>query len=463
MLLCALRDSMSKEDSKSADLINQYIWQVGDWTRGTDNIARLELRDQDNRLFRNRVLEPGAISKKSGSPKAKTDTQKKILRIARRLYDAVMDLDMSERRELVTYLATRCFLVVVATSNRSAANRVFGVLNTRGLDLSPTDILKATIAESASADRVRQWEKLEDDLGRVGFRSLFTHIYTISAKTRNRKPLEDVFIPEVLGADYDSDCFIDDVLEPYSETFDNLVSRGFDGMPQVTPYLRSLRMVDNQDWVPTALRMVKRHGESDDRLVPFLRDLERLAYSMFVARTWRDPRVDRYVRVLEEIDNDADMSEDGSAIQLTVGEKAEMIQILREDINPKWVKPVLLKLNQLQSDGVVELDHKVISVEHVLPQNPHQDSQWERWFPSAEVRERWTWKLANLVLLSRRKNSQAGNLEFGEKKRTYFSREGSTSFELTQRVKEYGEWTPEVLQRRQDELINMLADEWRLR
>jgi hypothetical protein len=48
-------------------------------------------------------------------------------------------------------------------------------------------------------------------------------------------------------------------------------------------------------------------------------------------------------------------------------------------------------------------------------------------------REKWVHKLANLVLLTRRKNSQAGNLDFPEKKSKYFStKAGVSNFDIDQ-------------------------------
>jgi hypothetical protein len=64
-------------------------------------------------------------------------------------------------------------------------------------------------------------------------------------------------------------------------------------------------------------------------------------------------------------------------------------------------------LDSLLADHGATYEHKVISVEHVLPQTAASDSIWLTWFPDPEKRESWTHKLANLVLLSRQKNTQA--------------------------------------------------------
>ncbi len=77
-------------------------------------------------------------------------------------------------------------------------------------------------------------------------------------------------------------------------------------------------------------------------------------------------------------------------------------------------------------------------------------------------REFWTHRLANLVLLSRRKNTQARNFDFERKKNQYFQKKGVATFAITSQVLSVSEWTPEVLEERQSNLIGKLKSEWRL-
>ena len=104
----------------------------------------------------------------------------------------------------------------------------------------------------------------------------------------------------------------------------------------------------------------------------------------------------------------------------------------------------------------------MITVEHVLPQNPKSDSEWVTDF-SDEERAAWTHKLANLVLLSRAKNSEAQRFDFDEKKRRYFTGpNGVATFALTTQVLGYPAWTPAALETRQQSLMKYLCDEWQL-
>jgi hypothetical protein len=123
---------------------------------------------------------------------------------------------------------------------------------------------------------------------------------------------------------------------------------------------------------------------------------------------------------------------------------------------------LLLRLDSLLASAGATYDHSIISIEHVLPQNPAEKSKWLEWFQDEEQQTYWTHRLANLVLLSWRKNTRASNWDFERKKMEYFQRDGVTPFALTSQVITVTKWTPAVLEQRQRELIDKLKVEWRL-
>jgi len=72
-----------------------------------------------------------------------------------------------QRNALIAFMIQHCYLVVVAVPTAEAARRIFTVLNARGLDLTPTDILKADLLERAGANEAslaNRWEQVEQAL-----------------------------------------------------------------------------------------------------------------------------------------------------------------------------------------------------------------------------------------------------------------------------------------------------------
>lgn len=107
-----------------------------------------------------------------------------------------------------------------------------------------------------------------------------------------------------------------------------------------------------------------------------------------------------------------------------------------------------------------------LQVERILPQNPNPSSQWAKDF-SEEERERYTHSLANLTLLGGTKNTEASNLDFKDKKKIYMGEEIRLSKKKLFRVMtcykmtidiahHYTEWTPKSLEKRKEELIEII-------
>ena len=372
------------------------------------------------------------------------------------------------------YIVRHCFLVVVSASDGESAHRIFSVMNDRGLDLSPTDILKANVIGSmrdnhSQDEYTAKWEGIEEELGRDNFRNLFAHIRMIYRKDKLRGTLQKEFQDHVLG-DLNPEKameFVDNELEPYARVYQTVSRASYESSKdaeKVNELLRHLDRLDNFDWIPPAIAYFRREEENRDSLIKFTRDLERLAYGLFIRRANITERINRYRQVLSAIEGNDDLFDESSSLQLSQKEKQEILSELNGDIyrQTRVVMPLLLRLDNLVAEVGVKYEYPVISVEHVLPQNPREGSQWTKWFPDAYERARWTHRLANLVLLSRRKNTRASNYEFDRKKNEYFKYKGTTPFALTTKTLAESKWTPEILDHRQRELIDTLKEEWRL-
>ena len=139
----------------------------------------------------------------------------------------------------------------------------------------------------------------------------------------------------------------------------------------------------------------------------------------------------------------------------------DLKRILSGDIYGKrFAKYILLKLDMilLDSSTIYSLPN-TISIEHILPQNPAADSKWIADF-TADEREEYTDKLGNLVLISRRKNTSQGNLDFDLKKKRYFQNNINV-FPNSLRVLINTEWTPNELRNNQEYTLNTILKEYK--
>jgi hypothetical protein len=467
ILLSVLRDLSAP---KIGAAIHNYICQTGDPIANTSDVFRLTLRERDADFFRKTIQ---AESETASLPDVRQfrDARARMVENASFFRERLESLTEEQRRRLTMYIAQRCYLVIVAASDQESAFRIFSVLNSRGLDLSPADVLKAEIIGGLPVEKqdvyTAQWEDIEDELGRERFAELFGHIRMIHRKQKMQGTLIAEF-REFVPTRKDPAKFIESELSPYADAYEEITDQAFESYKhadEINRQLAHLARLDNFDWQPPAIEVIARRRADPDFVLRFLADLERLAYGMFLMRSDPSERIRRYGKLLSSIQAGDDLFAPTSALQLDDSERMAVRKSLDGDIYTvtRIRLPLLLRLDELLSGGSAVYNSPIVSVEHVLPQNPSTGSQWLVDFPSEADRAYWVHKLANLVLLTRRKNSQASNLDFAEKKKRYFStKAGVANFALTSKVLSENAWTLDALKRRQVELIDAIEKLWRL-
>ena len=378
MLLCVLRDLV--EDQKEKIMLDGYIRQQPNPFEGIEGQDRLGLRPTDRQFFHENVQVEGGISRMiENPPKMTTDSQRRIFENAKYLRDKLSCLSSEGRFRLATFAISHCYLVVVATSDGASASRIFSVMNDRGLDLSPTDILKPEIIREIEGSEnqdlyAAKWEDIEQELGRERFAALFAHLRSIYAKAKQRGSLEEEFRQHVLSSHSPAE-FIDDVLDRYDDVYQRVLGIAGGGSEKVHQeidnYLRHLRRLDNVDWIPPAMAFFHRNGQNPINLARFTRDLERLAYGLFIRRANINERINRHAEVLRAIEQGDSISQDNGPLQLRADEKKDILRILDGPIYtlPRVPSPLLLRLNGLVTDPDtnVTIQAPTISIEHVLP------------------------------------------------------------------------------------------------
>jgi hypothetical protein len=462
-------------DEQTARELRELIIEPGRKLLGLEAKPRLELRPKDAEFFRKYVQVPQRLEHllALNDNELYSDAQRAIKVNTDYLLGTLEKWVPERRLALGQLLLQRTFLVVVSTADLASAYRIFSVLNTRGMDLSPTDVFKSqvigAIDQTLREEYARKWEDAEDEVGRVGFADLFGHIRMIFSRQRAKEGLLREFPVQVLSGYQPGSVrsFVDDELVPYARAYCEIRDASYGladcGGDRINAWFRRLVRLDNSDWWPAALWAMRHHRGNPEFLDGFLQRLERLAASMLIRRVYTTPRVERYARLLTEL---ADGRGLGSpAFDLDAGEIVDTVLLLNGDLylSTRVRKYVLLRLDEVLSaaDGPV-FQHKLITIEHVLPQNPKPGSEWSKKFTPAQ-REEWTHRLANLVLLNRTKNPEAARFDFADKKKRYFGGpHGVATFALTVQVLAKNDWTPGILRNRQKELLNKLTAEWKL-
>lgn len=470
ILLSVLRQTIIS--MKFSTALTDYLYQEGNPLEGNPNRYRLTLRERDADFFRSHIQDTGQIDKlRKLNAGQLSDSQQNIRANAMLYAERLSSLTEEQRVRLAQFVVKNCLLVVVSTPDLDSAYRIFSILNDRGLDLSHSDILKSEvigrIPRKEQEAYNNKWEDAEEELGREAFSDLFSHTRMIFRKAKAKETILKEFREHVIKEVGDSKKLINDVLIPFADAYATIQSTTYEstsGAEQVNDMLKWLNRIDNTDWLPPAIVFFARNSSDSKALLHFLNDLERLAVFLMLCRYGINERFERHGKLLDAIAKDADLYASDSPLQLSDSESRLLVNELNGDIYrmvPKRRLYVLLRLDSELSDGSASYEHGVISIEHVLPQNPPANSKWCEWFPTQELRQRWVHRLGNLLLLNHKKNSSASNYEFLKKKTSYFTKGGVSPFPLTTQAVGENEWSLAVVERRQKELLDKLKKVWR--
>lgn len=473
MLFAVLRTVMPD----AADDITDFLYKKGKVSLGEKNEYRLTAREEDADFFRSNIQEPGGIAQLVASTDKLKDSRLRYRENATLLLEKAKALPPADLIALWQFLANDCSLVVISTPDLEAAYRIFSVLNNRGLDLAPIDIIKAqvlglirtTAGDVKSRAYAKEWSRIENSLGRDAFGDLFGHIRSIYAKKKQKYILVKEFQEHVTEYKTPIDL-VDKVIKPYAEVWDFVRDADFEATEHaetINEHLSWLNRVDFKDWVPPALVYFKRFRQQPKLLAEFFQSLERLTYFLLVTKVGINERIETYAALTKEIEPETFKGDLAALTTLTLtdAQKRKFVAALDGDVYddlPKARMALVLRLESLVRAPGVQLQDAV-SLEHVLPQTPPDGSDWIKWFPDEDERDGWMHRLANLVPLDRNKNSSASNYDFAKKKDAYFRGKGTASpFVLTQEVRAENEWTPTLLAERQKRLLGVLKDHWNL-
>lgn len=374
------------------------------------------------------------------------------------------------------YFLNKVLMIYVATEELQDAFQLFTVLNNRGVKLSSADILKAENLKFLSEyDRHKwasKWESMESYFGE-DFDQFLSHIRTILVKKKQATTLlkefeENVYSDKeydrsakkyiskspLLNKGIDTFEYIDSCYKTYIEVFDSDHSEA-SGDYEINNYLKLMEAGLGTDyWVAPVMAYCRKYHRN--RFAQFLKALDRKLSADWITSVSPTLRIEHVNDLLRAIDNcsSADELLQSQAFQIN---RSDFERIIRGDIYGKrFAKYLLLKLDLLyQGHSTPMHPQAVASIEHILPQHPKPSSQWVHDY-APEERAEWTDKLGNLVLISRRKNTAQGNLDYQKKKDKYFKKNVEVFSNSIRVYQSYATWKLSDLKQNHEEVISVL-------
>jgi uncharacterized protein with ParB-like and HNH nuclease domain len=456
LVLAKLKDLISNPLVKNG--IQEKIMPI-DIYSGETKKPKLLVRAQDRKFFEHYVL---AGEHDLDKIEALKTTQQ---RMVENLVAIEEFLDGKKEEFLIKftkYLIEQVSMVFVKTENFDSAYRLFNVLNARGLSLANSDLLKNTLFGQAKSESEKDsvkasWNKLEDLVGLENLDIFLSHHRTAIVGEKQVKTLfkdyEDI-LKKYIGTPSD---FCSELLKS-AHNYKKIIDVSVADEEKVKRLIFSLKNVSYDEWIPALLAFMN-NKISDISLTDFLSLLEKRTMHNWVLRLGRTKRNTIYYTTIKAIN----ANESGNKIIEILKEGASnknFLESLSADVyGMPYATAVLLRIDYEMHDKSASIQFNDVSVEHVLPQK--MDSDYWKTRYTVEQHQSWVHKLGNLTLLSGRKNSAAQNYDFEKKKDVYLSR-GISSFYLTKKVCDETNWTVEILEKRQKELLEKAAEIWNI-
>lgn len=396
--------------------------------------------------------------------------EKRVLEFANTATNAETSTGVALAR-LLESICDKLFFTVITVSDELNAYKVFETLNSRGVRLSATDLLKNYLFSVLHRDSVHEnemsamddrWERLVSRLGETDLPD-FLRIHWMSRnglvrqselfKTIRLKITDRAEVFSLLNA-------LDSDVDPYL----GLTSpENSDWSPELKESASLLRMFGVRQ--PYALLIAARRVLSSGDFTSLLKIIVNISFRYNVIGTMQAGEQERVYS-----DAAARLSAG------TIADLASLVEALRpvyssdatfkaafaskelkttQSRNNRIVRYILCNLERQAGGGDHDRDSATFTVEHILPQNP--EGGWDQ-FSEIET-DANIYRLGNMTLLETSLNRDIGNAAI-EKKLVAFA---DSMFETTKKIaSDNDDWTPQRVNARQNTMAKVAISIWRV-
>jgi hypothetical protein len=373
---------------------------------------------------------------------------------------------------LLETLSDRLFFTVISVTDELNAYKVFETLNSRGVRLSSTDLLKNYLFSvlSKTDEHAHEMQTLEDRwesiVSRLGGESFpdFLRSHWLSRKTFLRQ--SELF--KTMRSKIIDRAAVFELLRGMEEDLGTYLALTNPEASQWSPELKScaqqLRMFRVRQ--PFALLLTLHRTMTAPDFATLLRAIVVISFRYNVIGSRPTNEQERVYYNAAQKFNTQDISNAHQALEAlqSIYPKDEPFKAAFSDKvirttdsrSNRVVRYILCELERQDSGTVHDFESDSFNVEHVLPQNPAINS-WSKF--SDEEADALVYRIGNMALLEKGRNKDLGNAAYEHKQPVL----RTSAFSLTRTLADdNADWTPERIAARQKKLANMASSVWRI-
>ena len=429
--------------------------------------SKLQLNENNDSFFQSNLL----VFRPPTNFNTLQDSDKQIWNAYNYYVEKVTDLFKNEENgEIITNflnkdVAERLMFIQIIVEDELSAYTVFETLNSRGVGLTVTDLLKNylfSISSKVDLPHIKtKWKKIVDIIGLDNFPTFLRH-YWIS---KNKLIRQEYLFRAIKDSITDSPAVINllDSLEDNARLYkalSNYSDSFWGGHREIKKRIKELTLFKEKQAYPILISAYNNLSEEDFSKVLKLVSVITFRYTV-IAKLHTNLKEDVYNKAAIQISNNE---------VTTINQIAQLIKPLYPSDNDfkndfasksistkrgkKIIRYILFALENHLSQADYDFEENPATIEHILPENGNENYLNE--FPQA-IHESVVYRLGNYTLLEDDKNRTCETLPFSEKKAIY----ATSQYKLTQEIVS-NIWSPNSIDLRQDRLANYASSTWRI-
>lgn len=437
------------------------------------HFSKLRLNENNNSFFQSYIAvfrEPTSIVLRTFK-----DSNKLLLKATKFFYEKINKYFENQQKgeEIAKFLtdviAEKLMFIQIIVEDELRAYTVFETLNSRGVGLTVTDLLKNylfSLASNVDMPHIRaQWDRIVDTVGLDNFPVFLRHYWISKNKLIRQEYLYKNIRLQIKNS---SDLLaLLEQLEANAVVYVALNNNSDDLWKENKHYkelkkrVKELELFQVKQCLPLLLISYEKLPDIFDKIAKIVTVI---SFRQTVIGGYHGSKLeDEYNKVALKIANneitnatqianelkslymsDTDFKNDFSTISINTRR------------NKKLVRYILFELeNQTNNNGnTYDFEENPATIEHILPENAKEE--WEQFF-SKNVMENYVFRLGNYTLLEEGKNRDIGNKTFDIKKEIY----KESAFKSTNSIN-YPEWNASNLDKRQTELAKIATTIWKI-
>lgn len=455
------------EDNKQRIELLQRKY-IGDKDPGSLTYSsKLKLNENNNSFFQSNLL----VFRNPNNINTLKDSDKLLLQAYNFFVENISKLFKNENNgEIITnflnkLVAERLMFIQIVVEDELSAYTVFETLNSRGVGLTVTDLLKNylfSIATKVDLPHVKEkWKNIVDIIGLDTFPVFLRHYWISKNKLIRQEYLfrgiKDAVTtsPEVISLldSLEDNALLYNALSNYSDSF-------WGGNRDVKNRIKEITLFKEKQAFPILIAAYNSLSLENFSRVLRIVNIITFRYTV-IARLHTNLKEDIYNKAAIKISN----REATSIMQVATLVKPLYLadnefrnsfstKSISTKRGKKLIRYIFFSIENHLSQTNLDFEENPATIEHVLPENVSENYIDD--FPLA-IHDSVVYRLGNYTLLEADKNRRCETLPFDQKKAIY----QTSQYEMPRQI-QANNWTPNTIDNRQDNLANYASSIWRI-